>query len=220
MHYHFNSHAIAMFVHSLQRVLMLNLSDGDTSESADMSDRNDGDRQNKKPVKDSSQGSSPTDPNFKGKGNDILDKAVGILKKKAPGLTDKELNPEFFQKLETRVSVPVEVILPRRHANSSISQNEEESESRIGPNQKAMFKFQASNGPSEDKHGSMERGTIIGLKDCNQRETSGQSEGLMDSKGNLLAIQRQLLLLEKQQSNLMNMLQVYFILFVPDVHVS
>ncbi|KAL0362249.1 UNVERIFIED_CONTAM: Microtubule-associated protein TORTIFOLIA1 [Sesamum calycinum] len=181
--------------------------DGDASDSTDPSDRKDvpnpDDRESEKSVKDSSSGSSPTDPNLKGKGNDFWDKAVGILKKKAPALTDKELNPEFFQKLETRVSVPVEVILPRRCVNPSNSQNEEGSESNADPGENTRLKYEC-----------MERGNN---GDHNQRNscgiypdfsrTSGQFEGSMNNKGNWLAIQRQLLLLERQQAHLMNMLQ-------------
>ncbi|XP_051135310.1 microtubule-associated protein TORTIFOLIA1-like isoform X2 [Andrographis paniculata] len=161
--------------------------DGDTLESADMSDRNDGDKENKR--------------------------AVGILKKKAPALTDKELNPEFFQKLEARVSVPVEVILPRRPNNSSISENEDSSESSAAPSQKDRPKGSAGNGSSKEKHEVVEEETIGGQSDCNQREFSNRascrSEGFVDGKGNWLAIQRQLLLLEKQQAHLMNMLQEF-----------
>ncbi|KAK6132931.1 hypothetical protein DH2020_033315 [Rehmannia glutinosa] len=194
--------------------------DGDNSESADPSDRKDhpnlGDRESAKSVKDSSCGSSPTDPNSKGKGNNILDKAVGILKKKAPGLTDKELNPEFFQKLETRVTddLPVEVILPRRCVNPN-SQNEEESELNADPSERTSLNCQTGDGTFKAKYESMERGNIGNRGDYNQRESSStypdfsrsQSEGFMNNKGNWLAIQRQLLLLERQQAHLMNMLQ-------------
>lgn len=50
-----------------------------------------------------------------------------LLKKKAPSLTDKELNAEFFQKLETRGSddLPVEVVVPRRTLQSSHSHGDE-----------------------------------------------------------------------------------------------
>ncbi|KAL6544452.1 hypothetical protein OROMI_023314 [Orobanche minor] len=201
--------------------------DGDKSESADPPDRKDrpnsGDRGNAEIVKDSSHGLAPTDPNLKGKGNNILDKAVGILKKKAPGLTDKELNPEFFQKLETRISddLPVEVILPRRCVNPSNSQNKEESESSADPSERTWLNCQAGNGTLKAKYESMERGTIGDGGGYNNREssstypdftrTSGQSEGCMNmnNKGNWMAIQRQLLLLERQQASLMNMLQEF-----------
>lgn len=194
-------------------VLMLFISDDETSENADQSDKKDlGEREN---------GSSPADPNLKGKGNNILDKAVGILKKKA--LTEKELNPEFFQKLETRDTddLPVEVILPRRSTNPSNSQSEEEPESGADQNGRTRL----GEAPSRANYEGNDRGTIGDLPDYNQIESSssypdfsrstGQSEGFMNNKGNWLAIQRQLLLLERQQGHLMNMLQVVFYLEAP-----
>ncbi|GFP98122.1 microtubule-associated protein tortifolia1 [Phtheirospermum japonicum] len=190
--------------------------DGDKSESADPSDRKDPpnsvDRESAKSVKDSSHGSSP-------KSSIILDKAVGILKKKAPGLTDKELNPEFFQKLETRVTddLPVEVIVPRRCVNPSNSQNGEEAESNSEPSERTRLNCQAGDGTFRAKCEGMERVAVGDRGDYNQRESSssypdfsrnsGHSDGFMNNKGNWMAIQRQLLLLERQQAHLMNMLQ-------------
>eukprot|EP00257_Ricinus_communis_P026398 XP_025013812.1 microtubule-associated protein TORTIFOLIA1 isoform X2 [Ricinus communis] len=185
-------------------------------------------------AKDSTRGSSPNmDSVPKSKAGSIPDKAVVILKKKAPALTDKDLNPEFFQKLETRGSgdLPVEVVVSRRCITSS-NLNEEEpelhdSESRGRSNRLA-------NSQSDDLHGSfskyrnIERGNAgkdarnrafgDDRPDVNPRESSGsragfsksdgQSEGsFINSKGNWLAIQRQLLQLERQQAHLMNMLQ-------------
>ncbi|XP_073312814.1 microtubule-associated protein TORTIFOLIA1-like isoform X1 [Primulina huaijiensis] len=192
-------------------------------DAADPSDRNDlpshGDKGSENSIKDPSSGLSPTDSSSKGKGNNISDKTVGMLKKKAPALTDKELNPEFFQNLETRGSgeLPVEVIVPRRCIKVLNSQNEEESESNdTDLNGNARLNLQA--GDIRGKYGSMERG-IAGERgnSSNQRESSniypdfsrnpGQSEGFMSSKGNWLVIQRQLLQLERQQAHLMNMLQ-------------
>lgn len=203
-------------------VLMLIISDDEASENADQSDKKDltnlGERENGKSLKDSSSGSSPADPNLKGKGNNILDKAVGILKKKA--LTEKELNPEFFQRLETRDTddLPVEVVLPRRCTNPSNSQSEEEPESGADQNGRTRL----GEAPSRANYEGTERGTIGDQHDYNQIESSsaypdfsrsaGQSEGFMNNKGNWLAIQRQLLLLERQQGHLMNMLQVDFYL--------
>ncbi|XP_075487269.1 microtubule-associated protein TORTIFOLIA1-like isoform X3 [Primulina tabacum] len=162
-------------------------------DATDPSDRNDlpshGDKGSKNSIKDPSSGLSPTDSSSKGKGNYISDKTVGMLKKKAPALTDKELNPEFFHNLETR--------------GSDLNGN-------------ARLNLQA--GDIRGKYGSMERG-IAGERgnSSHQRESSniypdfsrnpGQSEGFMSSKGNWLVIQRQLLQLERQQGHLMNMLQ-------------
>ncbi|XP_040952811.1 microtubule-associated protein TORTIFOLIA1-like [Gossypium hirsutum] len=71
--------------------------DGDNAQSAESSEKNGS--------KDPSAGDKKTqtsDSVSEGKGGSIIDKAVVILKKKSPALTDRELNPEFFQKLETR----------------------------------------------------------------------------------------------------------------------
>ncbi|KAH1121094.1 hypothetical protein J1N35_004254 [Gossypium stocksii] len=184
----------------------------------------------------------------RGKGGSIPEKAVVILKKKAPALTDKELNPEFFQKLESRGSgdLPVEVVVPRRYCNSSNMKGEEESEPHDPDARKRLNCL--GNSQTDDIHASsnrkdhnMERGAADvrdkwpeekingkdlrtrafeadGRIDVNQREQSGnhlgcskvdgQSEGsFISNKGNWLAIQRQLLQLERQQANLMNMLQ-------------
>lgn len=179
------------------------------------------------------------------------------MKKKAPTLSDKEINPEFFQKLETRGSgdLPVEVVVPRRYLNSSNTNNEEGSEqnntdSKGRPNRIGNVQFDDSHGTFGSKYRSLDRGAgsvyfkqrefddlardkwpengkdsrmrpIDGddRNDVNQRESSsnragfsktdGQSEGsFINNKGNWLAIQRQLLQLERQQAHLMNMLQV------------
>ncbi|XP_037497157.1 microtubule-associated protein TORTIFOLIA1 isoform X2 [Jatropha curcas] len=187
-------------------------------------------------ARDSSRGSPPTvDSATKSKPGSIPDKAVVILKKKAPALTDKDLNLEFFQKLETRGSgdLPVEVVVPRRFANSSNLNNEEDpqpndSESRGRSNRTGNSQSDDLHGSLDTKNRNIERG-IVGKDsrtrifdddrlDVNRRESSGsragfsksdgQSEGsLINSKGNWLAIQRQLLQLERQQTHLMNMLQ-------------
>ncbi|KAG4155368.1 hypothetical protein ERO13_D03G108700v2 [Gossypium hirsutum] len=99
--------------------------DGDNAQSAESSEKNGS--------KDPSAGDKKTqtsDSVSEGKGGSIIDKAVVILKKKSPALTDRELNPEFFQKLETRGSddLPVEVVVPRRYLNSSNLKSEEESD--------------------------------------------------------------------------------------------
>lgn len=188
-------------------------------------------------ARNSSSGTSPsTDSVPKGKGGSISDKAVVILKKKAPALTDKELNPEFFQKLETRGSgdLPVEVVVPRRCLNSSNLNNEEESEpndseSRGRSNRMGNSQSNDLHGSFNNKYRNIERGFAVkdsrtrvfddDRVDVNLRESSGnragfskcdgQSEGsFINNKGNWLAIQRQLLQLERQQAHLMNMLQV------------
>ena len=135
-----------------------------------------------------------------GEGTNVSEKAVGLLKKKAPALSDKELNPEFFQRLERRVSGEVEVVVPRRFVKSSNEQNEQESglndtDAGSQSNQKVE---RGVGGPSRRRE----------FDDMNI--DPNQREGLRSNKGNnWLAIQRQLLQLERQQAHLMNMLQVY-----------
>ncbi|KAE8713676.1 Microtubule-associated protein TORTIFOLIA1 [Hibiscus syriacus] len=229
--------------------------DGDDTQSAESSQKsglknpNVCDKRTDPSGKDSSNNLSPTsDSVSQGKGGSIPDKAVVFLKKKAPVLTDKELNPEFFQKLETRGSgdVPVEVVVPRRHLNSSNSKNEEESKpddpdmrrrSNCMGNSQADD-FCASSGskncnikrgaagvsdkwPEEKINGKDLRTRAFDANnriDVNQREQSGNrlgyskvdgqsEESFISNKGNWLAIQRQLLQLERKQGHLMNMLQ-------------
>ncbi|XP_065862339.1 microtubule-associated protein TORTIFOLIA1 [Euphorbia lathyris] len=204
--------------------------DGDLPEQVEVSDKvpNSSDQKT-----ESSRGSSPTVDSVS-KSKSIPDKTVVILKKKPPTLTDKHLNPEFFQKFEKGGSdeLPVEVVVPRRCINSSSLNNEEnpvqnDSESRGRPNC-------IGNSQSDDPHGSfqkyrnLERGNAgkdsrsrafdDDRLDLNHRESSGsragfsksdgQAEGPFgNSKGSWLAIQRQLLQLERQQTHLTNMLQ-------------
>ncbi|XP_009596085.1 microtubule-associated protein TORTIFOLIA1-like [Nicotiana tomentosiformis] len=152
-----------------------------------------------------------------------LRNAVGILKKRAPALSDRKLNPEFFQKLEERSSgdLPVEVVVPRQCLNASNAPTEVESESdKAETGQRIMRKSQLDAGYSNTESqtsGVSGREHAVDEGDLNQRESSsyragfaknsGPSEGFMANKGNWLAIQRQLLLLEKQQAHLTNMLQ-------------
>ncbi|XP_047318894.1 microtubule-associated protein TORTIFOLIA1-like [Impatiens glandulifera] len=156
---------------------------------------------------DSSNGSSPTDSSSKGKGANIFDKAVGILKKMTPALPDRELNPEFFQKLETKGSddFPLEVVVPRGHQNSPSTQTREEPELKM----EAMIAGILDEEISNSKYQSQDRGMAFGQtrqqdSDAFSREERGNGK---DSRTNWLAIQRQLLQLERQQSHLMNMLQ-------------
>ncbi|KAK4781617.1 hypothetical protein SAY86_015719 [Trapa natans] len=180
--------------------------------------------------KDSSKDSSPTgDSVSKAKSGNISDKAAVTLKKKAPVLTDKEPNPEFFQKLETRGSgdLPVEVVVPRRHLNSSNSSNGEESGLNVAE-LRGRFNRMGNNleESSMSKYRTLDR--VVTVRDwrlrsadddkidVNQRDSTAsfaktecQSEGgsFSSNKGNWIAIQRQLLQLERQQAHLMGMLQ-------------
>ncbi|KAK4363894.1 hypothetical protein RND71_015252 [Anisodus tanguticus] len=150
--------------------------------------------------------------------------AVGILKKRAPPLSDRKLNPEFFQKLEERKSsdLPVEVVVPRQCLNASNAPTEVESEAdKAETGQRIMRKSQLdarySNTESQTSGVSCRAHDTVDEGDLNQREQSsyragfaknaGPPEGFMANKGNWLAIQRQLLLLERQQAHLTNMLQ-------------
>ncbi|KAK7387060.1 hypothetical protein VNO78_27549 [Psophocarpus tetragonolobus] len=229
-----------------------------SSETSDMKKVNFDERKADSSAKDSSTSSSIMDSTAKAKTAGISEKTVVILKKKAPALTDKELNPEFFQKLERRGSddLPVEVVVPRRGLNSSNVNNEEESDANAKHSKERTNSI--GNIPNDDIHGSssnkyriFERGNDGNSKQRNyddfghdryterrinskeprtkaydiddrsendQREgsanvagfskTDGQSEvPFSNNRGNWLAIQRQLLQLERQQVHLMNMLQ-------------
>ncbi|KAH0719708.1 hypothetical protein KY290_004623 [Solanum tuberosum] len=153
-----------------------------------------------------------------------LRNAVGILKKRGPALSDRKLNPEFFQKLEERSSndLPVEVVVPRQCLNASNTPTEVESVSeKAETGQRIMRKSQIdarySNTESQTSGVSGREHDTVDEGDLNQREQSsyrtgfaknaGPPEGFMANKGNWLAIQRQLLLLERQQAHLTNMLQ-------------
>ncbi|KAK6946873.1 hypothetical protein RJ641_000346 [Dillenia turbinata] len=231
-----------------------------SSEKNSQRNENNGEKTSEPSAKNSSSSSSPNSTSIsKSKGASLPEKAVVILKKKAPVLSDKELNPEFFQKLEKRGSddLPVEVVVPRKCLTSSKLQSEEESEPKdTESNGRSNLN---GNCQTDDLHGYANlRGRMAGREtsgmlskqweydgfprekwteeringkesrvrafdaddwiNVNQRDpanacvglskTDGQSEGsFMNNKGNWLAIQRQLLQLERQQVHLMNMLQ-------------
>ncbi|CAI0379993.1 unnamed protein product [Linum tenue] len=188
------------------------------------------------PAIDLPSGSPPvTNSAAKAQSGNIPDKTVVILKKRAPALTDKEPNPEFFHKLETRGpdELPVEVAVPRRCNNSSSLNNEEEPISnntelkeRSDPsanhrsdelyfNNRYRISDRGTVGRDpksrafDDERGDYNnRGETAGNRAAGISKTDGQSEGsLGNSRGNWLAIQRQLLQLERQQTHLMHMLQ-------------
>uniref|UniRef100_A0A5B6ZP01 Putative microtubule-associated protein TORTIFOLIA1 n=1 Tax=Davidia involucrata TaxID=16924 RepID=A0A5B6ZP01_DAVIN len=190
-----------------------NFEPSELSEKKDMEVPNPGEIRTEALAKDSSNGLSPSDSSSKAKGGNISDKAVGILKKKAPALTDKELNLEFFQKLERRGSgdFPVEVVVPRRCLNSSNLHNEGESE----PNDTETRRMSKGNCQPDDgsvniKYRNVERetaGVSFRQRDFDDFARDKWAEERVNGKGNWLAIQRQLLQLERQQAHLMNMLQ-------------
>uniref|UniRef100_A0A0E0AKN0 TOG domain-containing protein n=1 Tax=Oryza glumipatula TaxID=40148 RepID=A0A0E0AKN0_9ORYZ len=92
-------------------------------------DSNDG--KNKESADNEGKMDSPNN-NDKVKGSSMAEKAAVLLKKR-PTLTDRELNPEFFQKLETRITdeLAVEVVVPRKTLQSHL-QSEEEPEDADG----------------------------------------------------------------------------------------
>lgn len=208
---------------------IFNFSDADTLVLTDVSKRHPNTEERRTCTSgNKSAGVSPTtDTVSKAKGDNILDRTAVMLKKKAPALSDKELNPEFFQKLETRGSGAVEVVVARRRLKSSDSHSEDEVETSDTDARKSKENCEQDVGSLNSIRGA-ERGngtaTICRQPDfddqgdTNQRKTSanrvgisktdGQSDGFMNNKGNWLAIQRQLLQLERQQAHLMNMLQV------------
>jgi hypothetical protein len=78
---------------------------------------------------------SPDSPSNNAKGSSIAEKAAVLLKKR-PTLTDRDLNPEFFQKPETRKTdgLVVEVVVPRKTLQSHLRCEEpEEDGDHVGP---------------------------------------------------------------------------------------
>ncbi|CAI9295220.1 unnamed protein product [Lactuca saligna] len=134
--------------------------------------------------------------------NEEPEKTVGILKKKAPALSDKELNPEFFQRLERRVSGEVEVVVPRRFIKSSNDQND-----LNGENSNSVINDIESGSHFKETHQIADRSTGGPSRRREYDDMNDQRDGIRSNKGNWLAIQRQLLQLERQQAHLMNMLQ-------------
>ncbi|QHO18274.1 uncharacterized protein DS421_11g319070 [Arachis hypogaea] len=189
--------------------------DGDKSSASPLPETsaklNLGDRKIDPSAKESPAGTSDVDSTGKAKAAGISEKAV---------------------KLERRGSddLPVEVVLPRRGLNSSSSNNEEES----GANAKDSKERNIPNhmldrgndrnskqhsfddfAPDKRMNAKELRAKAFDTDDrteIDQREGSsnlaGQSEvSFSNNRGNWLAIQRQLLQLERQQVHLMNMLQ-------------
>ncbi|GJY85510.1 microtubule-associated protein tortifolia1-like protein [Tanacetum coccineum] len=126
------------------------------------------------------------------KGQNIFDKSTAT-KKKGPPLSDKELNPEFFQRIERRVSGEVEVVV-----NGNL-QNEEEP---VVIDNDAVEKSKSDESCKPDAE--------INLQDRGLEQGGGgrfSRRREVDNNGSWLGIQRQLLQLERQQAHIMNMLQ-------------
>ncbi|CAN8288340.1 unnamed protein product [Cochlearia groenlandica] len=153
--------------------------------------------------------------------SDSISKAVLILRKKAPRLTGKDLNPEFFHKLEKTGcgDMPVEVILPCTQKNSSNSNTEDESDTNTTSVSRSRTKGLCRTDCAHPKQKHF--GDFASEKPVNVRTIRGQSRmGELDgdqteviqmeaseNRGNWPPLQRQLLHLERQQSHIMNMLQ-------------
>lgn len=177
--------------------------------------------------RETSNNPSLSDSVEKTKNGNYSDKAVGILKKKLPAFSDKNLNAEFFQKLENRGAddLPVEVVVSRKCLNTS-NANGDEAEINTVENKDNTDKTSANilsgrrdndnytraKSGDDGARGKDLRPGTSGLEDrgVSLSKMDGQTDGsLMNSKGNWLAIQRQLLQLERQQAHLMNMLQEF-----------
>ncbi|XP_026392560.1 microtubule-associated protein TORTIFOLIA1-like isoform X2 [Papaver somniferum] len=167
--------------------------------------------------------SPPADSLLNEKDNSISDKTVGAMKKKPHTFSDKELNPEFFQKFETNSGDLPEVVLPHRSHSSAISQSEDESEPtdtdhfcRLNHNGKRRDKWVVQRS-IRGKDANMRAYDVDNSAEASCREDScsagiglPRNESQVESsnsKVNWLAIQRQLSQMERQQAHLMNMLQ-------------
>lgn len=150
--------------------------------------------------------------------SDSISKAVLILRKKAPRLTGKDLNPEFFQKLEKRGSgdMPVEVILPCRQKNSSNSNTEDDSDTNTSVSRsrsKGLCRI-AGDHLKQRHFGDFAREKWVDERmnggESRLRAFNGDQTEASENRGNWPPLQRQLLHLERQQTHIMNMLQVLF----------
>ncbi|KAJ1291134.1 hypothetical protein BS78_02G295300 [Paspalum vaginatum] len=187
---------------------------------------------------ESFEDSSPDSPsnNEKVKSSSIAEKAAVLLKKR-PTLTDRELNPEFFHKLETRKAedLAVEVVVPRKTLQSHLRSKDdtEEDGDPVGPansnglaedevnltQMRASSNFQNirdkwagprgnRNKDAKARTSDVEDRSEPSAKDSTSVAMSFPGEGpFINNKTNWLAIQRQLSHVERQQTSLMNMLQ-------------
>lgn len=193
------------------------------------------DGKNKEPNGSEGKLDSPTN-NEKAKGSSIAEKAAVLLKKR-PTLTDRELNPEFFQKLETRTTddLAVEVVVPRKTLHSHLQSEDdlEEADGDAGPANsngsaddegsltqvRANSNFHSIPNKWAGQRGNRNKDAKVKASDAEDRsETSAKDsvsatmmipgEGpFINNKTNWLVIQKQLSQLERQQTSLMNMLQ-------------
>ncbi|OAY70491.1 Microtubule-associated protein TORTIFOLIA1 [Ananas comosus] len=166
--------------------------------------------------KDPSPNSSP-----QGQGSCIREKGAMLLKKKAPSLRFKGLNPEFFRRLEERAKdeLSVDVVLPcKKPVDCPQSQDEEEPEMEDGDSNDPVkndgfvdLKLNHTHGHINDNSQRTERriGSYNKLHNAKCRGSEGNIDeaSFVSNGANWSTIQRQLSQLERQQANLMNMLQ-------------
>lgn len=180
--------------------------------------------------------SSPDSPSNNVKGSSIAEKAAVLLKKR-PTLTDRELNPEFFQKLEARKTddLAVEVVVPRKTLQSHLRSegDTEEDDDPVGPadsngsaedeanltQMRASSNFQNIRDKWAGQRGNRNKDTKARTADVEDRGEPSTKDStaatmnipgegpFINNKTNWLAIQRQLTHLERQQTSLVNMLQ-------------
>ncbi|TVU38839.1 hypothetical protein EJB05_12231, partial [Eragrostis curvula] len=207
--------------------------DGKNKDTADSEGKLDSKRSMQNSGKTEFNDSSPDSPtcNEKAAGGSMAEKAAVLLKKRST-FTDRGLNPEFFQKLETRSGddLPVEVVFPRRTLRSHLRNKDESEEDGdpVGPansngsaddegnltQMRASSNFQNIRDKWAGQRGNRNRDTKARTLDVEDRSedsaaamnSSGEGPS-MNNKTNWLAIQKQLALLERQQASLMNMLQ-------------
>ncbi|KAG0484630.1 hypothetical protein HPP92_008520 [Vanilla planifolia] len=158
-------------------------------------------------LKDSSTDSSPTcsESHIKGKGTNLPEDAAILLKKKAPSLLDKEINAEFFQKLEARSSGIYDNTAERTVGTHGRKQNLDASfrDRLVERFRSRDSKLRASGIDYKDEFCQKDS---YGVRESNRTDALVENS-FVNNKGNWLGIQRQLSKLERQQTNLMKMLQ-------------
>jgi hypothetical protein len=229
---------ILVLVFSSDLYLQLHATDGKNKETADGEGKMDSKRsmQNSGKTEPFSDSSPDSSSNEKAAGGSIAEKAAVLLKKRSM-FVDRGLNPEFFQKLETRSGddLPVEVVFPRRTLRSHLRNKDESEEDGdpVGPanssrsaddanltQMRASSNFQNIRDKWAGQRGSRNREAKrkpLDVEDRGEDSAKDSAAATVNSPGegpsinnkmNWLAIQRQLAQLERQQTSLMNMLQV------------
>eukprot|EP01018_Ginkgo_biloba_P017671 Gb_29753 [translate_table: standard] len=120
-------------------------------------------------------------------GKTRADKPVGILKKRASSLTDKKLNPEFFQKLETRGSDDwqVEVVLPRGHPPVKSKREDGFEDNNLNFQERQSNIRMASRGPNGERQSSsaaIRESENLDLVDVGQRAEDSYNRNQITDK--------------------------------------